>query len=220
MDNSAGLRATNARIDQIQSPTSPLGNFPELAAMYQSSFQLPVSNAATAGMGYNTDVEVANQKAAQEAEQKKLAYLADPSNYKKVQRADGGYGFYSPDGREISAADYASVTGKSVADVLADSQNPIDIAYKTDYDNLQKLLTAVTTGDTATTEEYYTKDEKLRKMKPDELIKAFREAYPTVYGPWNKKAGVPLGQTAIPTVSSSGSDLASMLSQYGINVGQ
>jgi hypothetical protein len=66
----------------------------------------------------------------------------DKKNYQKVKKADGGYAFYDPDGKEISASDYANATGTKPSEVLADSENPIDIGYRDDYNNLQDYIHA------------------------------------------------------------------------------
>jgi hypothetical protein len=48
MDES--LRQATLGAGNIQAPASPLGSFPELASLYQSSFQLPVAAGAGAAL--------------------------------------------------------------------------------------------------------------------------------------------------------------------------
>lgn len=175
--------------------------------MYQTAFQSPLSNANLTAQSGKDQITIANQKAAQSA-----------ANYQQYQRHDGGYGFLDPTGKEISASDYAAATGKTPQDVLKGSQNPVDIQYLQDYNNLQSLLQAVTTGDKTTAQKFYDLNPGLQKLKPNEVIQKFQQAYPTVYG--FNKPGVPLGQTNIPTVSDSSSPLDSLLAQYGVTAGQ
>jgi len=199
----------------IQTPASPLGSFPELSNMYRSSFQLPLSNAQMQAQSAHDAITIANQKKAEEIRKKYAQDLLDPSKYQRVKKSDGGYAFIGPDGKEVSASAYADLIGRNPKDVLQDSENPIDIAYAQDFDNLQDFLKATLTGDTEKAKQYYALNPGLEKMKPDEVIRQFKEAYPTVYG--GNKAGVPLGKTAIPTVRKQDEN---PLAAYGITAGQ
>ena len=125
-----------------QPGASPLGSFPELAKLYSTAPQVAQTQLSSAAPNYNTGVTVANQEAARAAASAaasaKLAALQDPSKYKQVQKPDGGYAFYDPLGNEISAAQFAAINNTTPAKVLADSQNPIDIAYHQDFNNLDR----------------------------------------------------------------------------------
>lgn len=195
--------------EDIQAPASPLGNFPELANMYRSSFQLPLSNANVNAKSADAAVSVANAKSASSA-----------SNYQQVQRSDGGYAFIDPSGKEITADQYAAATGKTPADVLAKSQNPVDLQYLQDFNNLQTLGKAISTGDQATIKAYNAKQPALKGMNYDQLVSHFKQAYPTVYGGGGFQgagtAGQKLGSTFVPTVSKTSSPLDALLAQYGI----
>lgn len=185
---------------QIQTPASPLGNFPELAAMYQSSFQLPLSAAQAQSQASQDQTTVSNAKAA-----------ASSSNYQVVARPDGGFGFYDPTGKEISANDYASATGKAPTDVLKNSTNPIDIGYQKDFKDLQDYinLKLQSSKDTAAAQKAKAIEQDVQKtykiniakLTPAQLIQQFQAAYPTVYGGTN--TGVPAGHTFIPQATSS-----------------
>jgi hypothetical protein len=189
----------------IQTPTSPLGNFPELANMYRSNFQSIPSNAQTSAQAQADQTTVANAKAA--ASQK-------ASNYQQIARPDGGFGFYDPNGQEITAAQYASATGKAPGDVLKNSTNPIDIGYQKDFKDLQDYinLKLQSSKDTAAKqkataiEQDVQKNYKINisKMTPAQLIQQFQSAYPTVYGANQGNApGVPSGHTFIPQATNS-----------------
>lgn len=179
----------------IQAPASPLGSFPELSLLNQSSFQLPQSSGAANILGNRASDIVAERKAA--------ASRKAAKNYQRIKKSDGGYTFLDPDGNEISAYDYANAIGKSSADVLADSENPIDVGYQQDFKNLNdyinnKLNSKYDEKARAAAEavEKAHTDVDLRSMNPQQLIDRFKTAYPTVYG--GNKPGVPVGQTFIP----------------------
>lgn len=198
----------------IQTPASPLGNFPELAQMYQSKFQLPLSNAQVGAQSANDQVTLSNQAAEQDAATKQAAALADPSNYRAVARDDGGFGFYDPTGKEITAAQYAAVTGKTPQDVLKNSTNPIDIGYQKDFKDLESYInlklqspTDKAAADKATAIEKdvsKTYGVDISKLTPDQLINVFKSAYPTIYGANQGNApGVPVGHTLIPQATNN-----------------
>lgn len=125
---------------------SPLGSFPELAQMYSSSFSSPVSNAKTDAQYSQDQVTVENQRkaqaAAEAAARARADAYSDPSKYTVNQRDDGGFGFYDPEGKEITAAQYAANTHQKLTDILKESQNPIDIRYVQDQQNFTKYLQA------------------------------------------------------------------------------
>ncbi len=180
------LREAVLGSSNIQTPTSPLGSFPELAKMYQSSFQLPQSSGAANILGNQAQKTVADQEAAAAAAKKAK------QNYQRVKKADGGYGFFDGNGNEISAYDYANIVGKNPADVLADSENPIDIGYSEDYKNLNDYIKnklnskqdATSASAAKAVEDQVSKAHgvDLGTMNPQQIIEAFKAAYPTVYG--------------------------------------
>lgn len=174
---------------------SPLGNFPELAAMYQSSFQLPISNAQVGAQDYQDQTSIANANAAKSA-----------ANYRVVSRPDGGFGFYDPSGKEISAADYAQVAGKTPQEVLKGSQNPIDIQYQQDYDDLNNYIkqrALAKTDPKAAAQAKAVEDQvnkqygiNLAKQNPHQVVQTFMNNYPTVYG--GTKAGISGNSVLVP----------------------
>ena len=209
---------------------SPFSDTPEVDALYAPEFAAVTSNAATKAPAYNDAVAVANAKAAQraalEAKAQAQADLADPSKYQRLPKDDGGYSFVAPDGKEISAYDYARITGNSIDSVLKDSLNPIDVGFQQDYSNLQKFLTAVSSGDTATANSFIKQAPELERYRNDVqgLMDKFRQAYPTVFGQGGFQgkgtAGQPLGSSLVPSVQGGGSSIADLLSQYGVTSGQ
>ena len=193
-------------------PGSPLGNYPDIAGLYEASAQLPTSSAQVSAQGFNDDVAVANAKAAKEAALKaaaqKAADIADPNKYQRLPKEDGGFSFVAPDGKEISAYDFSRITGNSIETVLKDSQNPIDVGFQQDYSNLQKFLTAVSSGDKETADSFIQQAPELEKYRNDVqgLIDRFRQAYPTVFGMGGFQgkgtAGQPLGTSLVPSAGS------------------
>jgi hypothetical protein len=192
---------------------SPLGVFPELSQMYATSFSSPVSN-ARAGVEYSQDqTSVENaKKAAAEAEARAKAFQ-DAKNYTVQQRSDGGFGFYGPDGKEVSAAQYANNTGQKLTDVLKDSQNPIDIRYIQDQQNLTKYLQAKSQSkfdpkQAAIAKQIENEVSSVHKINlsqanPQQLIQSMQQNYPTIYGHSGDPAGISGASTLLPNAGGA-----------------
>lgn len=175
---------------------SPLGSFPELSKLYSSAPQVEQVHLKDSGDAYNTGITVANQEAAASAAKQaaadKLKGMTDPSTFKQVQKPDGGYAFYDGNGNEISASQYASAKNLSPADVLKNSQNPIDKAFIQDYNQLQKYITdknnskndpkARSAAQAVETQVRKNYGIDLHQQNPLEVINAFQQAYPTFFG--------------------------------------
>lgn len=179
---------------------SPLGSFPELANMYASNFSSPLSNAQTDVQAQQDTVTVENQKraaaAAEAAAKERADAFANKDKYTIQPRSDGGFGFYGPDGKEVSAAQYADNTKQKLTDVLKDSQNPIDIRYINDAKNLtsylqaraqynvdpnqQKIADAIEKQVNPIIQKNF--GVNLHQANPQQLINFFQQNYPTIYG--------------------------------------
>lgn len=202
MDNYAALRDATLGAQQIQAPGgNPLGasNAPELAKLFTSSFQLPQSEAATKAQAFNTGTTVANQQQAEaearqaeaarlKAEAQKIQDESDPSKYTLKKKEDGGFDFFDPHGNQVDIATYAKKTGVKPADVLKDSENPIDIQFVHDYNNLNDLLSAVVNKDTDKLDSYRQQFEAqglpdITKQKPHDIIEQFHKYYQRMYVP-------------------------------------
>lgn len=193
---------------------SPLGSFPELAKLYSSAPQVEQVHLKASGDSYNTGVTADNAAAAQQASQQaalqKLKDVQDPSKYQQVQKQDGGYAFYDPLGNEISAQQYASVVGKSPADILKNSQNPVDKAFVQDYNQLQNYINdkanakndpkAKSAAQAVETQVRSTYGIQLHQQNPTDVINAFMQAYPTVFG--GTAAGKQGSSTLLPSASN------------------
>lgn len=190
MDNSLVQATLGA--SKIATPTSTLGAAPEIAAAYQSNFQLPQSNFGAGAQAGQAQQIVTAQKAAAAAAEKAARDKADPSKYQQIAKQDGGYAFLDPDGKEISASDYAHITNKSLADVLKNSQNPIDQGFINDYKNLQHYgeLKQNSKNDPQAASEAKAIEDQIKKaygvdihkMPIQDVIGAFKKQYPTVFG--------------------------------------
>lgn len=171
---------------------SPLGSFPELSQMYATNFSSPLSNAQASSQAQTDQVTVANQKTAEAEAKANAAAFADKSKYTIQQRSDGGFGFYGPDGKEVSAAQYANNTGQKLTDILKESSNPIDQRYVQDQNDLTAYFKAKAQSSfdkqsaaTASKYEQLVKNQyglSLNKLQPSQVISALQQNYPTIYG--------------------------------------
>lgn len=190
---------------------APTGGDPVVNQAMAHRFSAPVVNAASNALANQSAMNLQAQKDAAAAAEKQKAALSDPKNYQKIPKADGGFAFFDPSGKEISAHDYALVTGQPVSKVLADSENPIDMAFTNDYNNLQKYMQAWQNGDKKTIDSIQKQSPALAKItNPQDLIKRFYQAYPTVYGLGGFNgpgtAGQPNGTSFIPNASAGQSN--------------
>ena len=186
----------------ITAPASPLGasNGAELGALYSSTFQLPQSSGAASAGANIADQQVAAQKAAAAAAKAKEIDLADPSKYRKVKKADGGFDFYSPDGKQIDIATLTKLTQTKAADWLDDSENPIDIQYLEDHKNLNEYIAAKLGGDKEKASQFEEARAELADYQgqggADRLISDFKKHYQRFYVPrsqdqsaWGQRPG-------------------------------
>jgi hypothetical protein len=171
----------------IQSPTSTLGasNAPELAKLYQSSFQLPQSSGASSARVNIASDQVAAAKAAAALAQKKAADKADPTKYRKVPKDDGGFDFFDADGNQVDIATLTKATGTKPSEWLKDSENPIDVQYLEDYNNLQDYIKAKLGGDAKKAAGFEEAKPELANYQgqggADNLINEFKKYYQRFY---------------------------------------
>lgn len=205
MDPLQQFRDTILGAGNIQAPTSPLGDFPELRNYYASSFKLPAAQAGGNALSNQAGIMEGNrreqetyareQEAARlKARNKEIEDLSDPKKYQKILKEDGGFDYYDPTGKKITLKQYSLVVGKQPKDILKDSENNLDKQYLRDYDDLQALLNASYNGgldkllkkwekDRADNPEAIDKIKLLRsgKLLPEDVTKQFMSAYPNVY---------------------------------------
>lgn len=192
MDNSgnfAALKDATLGASAISAPVSPLGasNAPELGKLYQSTFQLPQSEGATSAHAQLASQVVAEQKAAAAAAKQKQKDLSNINSYKLVKKKDGGYDFFDPDGNQVDIATLTQRTGVKPADVVKDSENPIDIQYVNDYNNLQDYISAKLSGDSKKAKAYEASKPELAQYQgkggAHQLISDFQNYYQRYYTP-------------------------------------
>lgn len=175
---------------------SPLGSFPELSKLYSTAPELSKIQLNSAAPNYNAGVDAAAEDAQRKADAsaaaQKLKDEQDPSKYKQVQTDDGGYKFYDPLGNEISASQFAAVNNTTPNEILKHSQNPIDVAFQQDFNQLQGYIRnkANSAKDPAAKSAAQAVETQVRKLygidlhqqNPAQVIAAFQAAYPTIYG--------------------------------------
>lgn len=155
------------------------------AAKYAQNLTASTVNAAGGMAGNQADLNANAIQAeiqASKQRQQELKDSIDPSKYQQVENKAGGYDFYDPKGNKITVDQYAKVTGQNRAAVLKDSQDPSDIQFRNDYNNLQDLLQATMDNDKTKLDEYYKNQPGLKNMKPAELIDKFKSYYKGYFG--------------------------------------
>lgn len=172
---------------------------PELEKYYNLNFQLPLSNAGVKVATGQAEAQNSQREFDVKQQAQKLQDAAEGKGYQQVPKADGGYTFLDPTGKEVSAFQYSRATGKSTDSILKDSQNPIDQQYTRDYNNLQDFLDVSMSGDKEALKTYYEQNPALASLSPQSVIQRFQEAYPTVYG--LRQSGQTVGQTFIPNLA-------------------
>jgi hypothetical protein len=191
-----------------------LGGYADINALFAPENKAFDTAPEIAQQRYNTNVDVANQKAAEAAQIKALEAKSDPSKFQRVKKKDGGFAFYNGAGEEISAYDYAVALDKNPTDVLQDSENPIDLGYQQDFKNLNDYIEAKLNAKYSADDDKFAKqiEDQVREqqgvdlgsMNIDEVLQRFKEAYPTVYG--LKKPGVQAGTTLLPYQQGTGGE--------------
>lgn len=124
----------------------------------------------------------AADKAARDAKIRELSDKLDPSKYRKERKADGGFAFFDPSGKEIGIDRYAQVTGYRLADILKDSENPIDLEFINDWSNMNSLMQSMYNGDQSTVDAFIQQNPSLKNMKPQDLMTELIRKYPHLYG--------------------------------------
>lgn len=124
----------------------------------------------------------AADKAARDAKMREISDKLDPSKYRRERKADGGFAFYDPSGKEIGIDQYAQITGMRLADILKDSENPIDQEFVNDWSNMNTLAQAMYNGDQETVNAFVQQNPNLKNIKPEQLMFELIKKYPHLYG--------------------------------------
>lgn len=174
MDNSAtfaALKAATLGAQDIQAPPSTLGasDYDAISKYNYIDYALPQSNFATNAGNNIAQQQVAEQKAAAAraaalAKQKEED-MADPRKYRKgatingkfmenATKEDGGYDFFDPNGQQVDIATLTQRTGTKPSTWLEGSQNPIDLQYAAELNNLNDYVNAKLGGNSEKAQEY------------------------------------------------------------------
>lgn len=135
-------------------PTSPLGDFPELRQANNVNFAGPATvgqpqaNAAQAAVGYNNSLN--DHASALSDKLKLLTDAANGKNYQQLPKADGGFDFKDPLGNPLTVSQYAKATGSDPVSLLKSSQNSLDRQFVNDFQNTQTIANALINNDKAT----------------------------------------------------------------------
>ena len=194
MDINALVQAVQGQTAGAVPSSNPLGSdmFAELASANAAGVALPRAQGASTGADFNAqvDAQAAREGAARAAAAKKreLEAMLNPDNYTMKQKDDGGFDFFDPNGKQIDIATFAKIKGVRPVDVIAKSQNPIDVQYAQDYDNLEKFMQAVTSKDKTKVAEFTANEPALKKYTTgkgglDRLLQDFRNTYKRYYTP-------------------------------------
>mgnify|MGYP000948503649 CR=1 FL=1 len=124
-------------------------------------------------------------EAARKAAMSRIADKLDPGKYRRERKADGGFAFFDPEGKEIGIDQYAQITGMRLVDILKDSENPIDQEYINDYANMNDLAQAMYNGDSSTVDAFMQQNPELKGAKVENLMTELIRKYPHLYGRGN-----------------------------------
>jgi len=121
----------------------------------------------------------ANAAKAAAIQEKQLTDAKDPSKAQMTLLPDNkGYAFYDGTGKQIGINQFSLLTGKTPAQLLANSPNPKDQKFVQDYNTLQALSSAWVNGDTKTLD-------KMRAADPNKfnsLISTYKSPADMVQG--------------------------------------
>lgn len=178
-------------------PSADIGqlvNIPELSKYFASRGALSFRGNIPQALGNVAEQQVAYQKqAAEAARRNRIAQLKreiEEQGLGKYQRRakDVGYDFFDPQGRPITAYQYARGTGTSLSDALQGSSNVQDQQILEEYDALKEVisLASIPEEDRGDEEkeilnEYYNLNPGLKKLKPQQLLNQFMSQYSHVF---------------------------------------
>lgn len=176
----------------------PKSSIPELSRAMESAFALPGSEAGARAIAGGSAAIAAEQEAAAEAARRareaeiqdqirKEQDKVDPSKYYSLRNDQGGYDFFDPEGKKINVHDYAMITGQRVDQILADSENPLDIQFVEDYGTMRKIMNAYANRDVEALNQLKQADPELYQNiqnagSPAELSRRFMDYYPDYFG--------------------------------------
>lgn len=113
----------------------------------------------------------------------------DPGKAQMIMRADrSGYDFFNGVGEKININEFSLLTGKRPDELLADSDNPRDQKFVSDYNTMKTMANAWVNGDNETLTKFRQSDpEKFNELvtkykSPQEMVRGFMDYYSDYYG--------------------------------------
>lgn len=180
---------------------SPIGNFPDIANYLASSGSASwygnVPEALGREASINMDIQRKNAEAARQ--NRILALKQQKETLEKEMQAKGlgdyqrkpkkvGYDFFDPQGRPITAYEFARAKGVGLRDVLQESNNVQDKQIVEEYEGLDDFTSLVsipekerTSEENTALEDYYKINPELRNMPPQEVLNKFMNQYSHVF---------------------------------------
>lgn len=126
------------------------------------------------------DAEKRAAEAARQAKLQQLQDMIDPSKYQRKRKADGGFAFFDPSGKEIDINTFAQRTGIRRVDAIKDSENPLDLQFMSDYDNMESIMKRSFNGEDVSLD--LQRNGLNPKLKPQELNQEMIRRYPHIFG--------------------------------------
>lgn len=126
----------------------------------------------------------AKQKLDEQRENDKV----DPSKAYMKLGEDGKYRYYNGVGEQMNINQFSLLTGKRPDEILADSENPADQKFVSDYQTMKQFANAWVNGDNATLQKFREADpEKYNQListykTPADMVSGFRQYYSDYYG--------------------------------------
>lgn len=169
----------------------------DVANFFQAGFAADATRDGVGALADTVSVEADNaeraRRAALQQEIDDLNGRLDPGQYTVTPTDSGGLSFTNGAGEEVSARDYAALTGQTLAEVLRDSNDPNDIQFVQDYNDVNELVRAMVTQDTEFLAQLKTFDpdryEALIDRSPEDIRLAFQTYYGSYYGLQNDQTG-------------------------------
>lgn len=182
--------------DQIlkgASQGAPNGAIPELANAMTGAFRAAAVARPGKAQGQVAQVQADEEEkraaAAASARANEIKDLLDPGKYDRRRKDDGGFAFFDPTGKEIDIDTYAKRTGMRRAEILADSENPVDLQFIDDYNTMNEINQAVWRNDSSALKDLKMDYPDLfsgdKSPTIEELNRKMLEKYPHIFGRGN-----------------------------------
>ncbi len=192
--------------------TLKASNYKEISNMGAIDRVLPTSSGLANASVNEAQEQVAAAKRAAALARQRQEDMSDPRKYRRVPKKDGGFDFFDPEGNQVDIATLTERTQTKPIDWIKDSQNPIDIQYLEDSNNLEDYIKAKLSKNTQKITQYEANTalgNYQGKGGADQLINDFKKHYERYYVPRtqnpNAWGSVPSDQPFVPAPQSDNS---------------